>query len=363
MKVWIDVDNPPQVQYLSPFARAFAAAGHEVTVTARDYGATLDLLAAAGVHAVSFGTRVGSSKARKAAAVAIRAYHLRRLFAREGAPDVLLAASRSAAVAARTLGIPSFIVADYEHANVSAYRFTRSTFLHPSVVDPAAFTRRGIAPERVVAFEGIKEDITFATVDVDAAEPYPVPGDPGAVRVLFRPPSETSHYYDAASSALARAALAHLARGGAQVVLSPREPAQIRLLEGLPWAHEPHVLPRPVGFLSLLKAVDAVVCAGGTMFREAAYLGVPAYSIFRSETAAVDTWLQDIGRARLIEDEAGLKEIAIQRRGPISPLRSNPRLVDDVVALVTGPVTQNGCDHGGHVRALHADLQRPPAPG
>ena len=42
MRVWIDIDNPPQVQYLSPFERAFARLGAEVVVTARDYDQSFD---------------------------------------------------------------------------------------------------------------------------------------------------------------------------------------------------------------------------------------------------------------------------------------------------------------------------------
>ena len=48
--VWIDIDNPPQVQYLLPFRRAFEERGFDVVVTARDYGITLELLRDRGVR-------------------------------------------------------------------------------------------------------------------------------------------------------------------------------------------------------------------------------------------------------------------------------------------------------------------------
>ena len=56
-------------------------------------------------------------------------------------------------------------------------------------------------------------------------------------------------------------------------------------------------------FVALLKSVDAVVCAGGTMLREAAYLGIPAYSIFQSRMGGVDLRLEQLGRAVLLRDE------------------------------------------------------------
>ncbi|HEU4975473.1 MAG TPA: DUF354 domain-containing protein [Baekduia sp.] len=336
MKIWLDIDNPPQVQYLLPFRDAFRDAGAEVVVTARDYGDTVAMLEAAGVDAHVFGTRTGRGMARKGAALARRVWDLNRFFARTGRPDALLAASRPAAVTARRLGIPSYIIGDYEHANVSVYRFTRSVILHPDVVDPRAFTDRGMRPDRVQAFRGLKEDLSFAGVDVDAIPPAdigPVPDD--AVRVLFRPPSETSHYYSEASSSLAAATLRHLADQGALVVFSPREREQVRMLEGLPWAHEPIVLQRPLPFIALLKSVDAVVCAGGTMLREAAYLGIPAYSIFQSLPAAVDRELERLGRAVVIGGVEGLPRLQpVRRDGPLERLDSNPRLLDELAELV-----------------------------
>ena len=32
MRVWVDIENPPQVQYLTPLASAFADAGADVVV-------------------------------------------------------------------------------------------------------------------------------------------------------------------------------------------------------------------------------------------------------------------------------------------------------------------------------------------
>jgi predicted glycosyltransferase len=335
VKVWIDIDNPPQVQYLLPFRAAFETAGVRTVITARDYGATVRMLRAAGVEAEVFGARVGSGRLRKVAGLLARARELGAFFARAGAPDVLLAASRASAVAARRLGIPSFIVGDYEYANVSVYRLTGSTILHPEVIDAEVFRRRGLRARQVVSFRGVKEDLTFAGVDVDAIAPHDLgPTPPGAVRVLFRPPSETSHYFDAASTDMARATLRHLALDGALVVFSPREPGQVAYLDGLPWRHRPVVLERPVPFVPLLKSVDAIVCSGGTMLREAAYLGIPAYSIFRSEIGGVDRWLERIGRAALLSGPQDLHRIALRPRGPLQRLDSNPKLLDELVSLI-----------------------------
>jgi predicted glycosyltransferase len=53
--------------------------------------------------------------------------------------------------------------------------------------------------------------------------------------------------------------------------------------------------------LNLIWNSDLVVSGGGTMNREAAALKVPAYSVFRGKTGAVDRYLSREGRLVLLE--------------------------------------------------------------
>jgi predicted glycosyltransferase len=345
MKIWIDVDNPPQVQYLVPFAAAFEARGIEVLLTARDYGETCDLLRACGVSAHVVGSRFGRGRLRKgfgslSRASALAAHVVRssgplhaRFSAMSALPDALLCASRSSALAAAALRIPSFVIADYEHASVGVYRLTGSTFLHPESVDTTTWLERGLRSSQLRPFRGIKEDISFAGIDLDAVPALDLPGD--EVRVLVRPPAEDSHYFDGDSRRLALELLRMLAtREGVRTVFAPRYPRQRADVEALDWCVEPVVLTEAVPFTSLLKAVDLVVCSGGTMLREAAYLGVPAYTILRSEIGGVDRWLESIDRVRVLADERDLERIAFRRRGPFAPLRTNPLLLDELAETV-----------------------------
>jgi predicted glycosyltransferase len=338
VKIWIDIENPPQVQYLLPFRDAFAAAGVEIVVTARDYGATFALLGAAGVEFHRFGSRVAGGRARKGTAVGRRALALWRFFDRSGRPDAVIASSRAADVAARILRVPSFQLCDYEHIDTTVPRLTRSTLLHPDAIPPTEFLRRGLRREQLHAFRGFKEDLTFAGVDVDAVTPLDLGLPPDRVRVLFRPPAETSHYYRRESMTMALATMRHLAAAPAVVVFSPRLAEQRRYLDRFDWTHPPVLLDRPAPFVALLKSVDAVVCSGGTMLREAAYLGIPAYSIFQSEIGGVDRRLEELGRARLLRRPADLDRIELRRRRPLRRLDSNPDLRDELVQVVLGAV-------------------------
>lgn len=335
MRAWIDIDNPPQVQYLAPFAGAFQRLGVDVVVTARDYGITLELLRARGIGHGVVGREFGASRMQKLRGTTGRAVRLVRALSRAGRPDFVLSTSRSGAMAAWLMRIPSFMVLDYEHAELGSFRLFGTTIMHPGAIDPAVFRAKGFAAGRLVAFDGIKEDITFAGRDLDAVGPH----DFGVARdglrlVLVRPPSETSHYFQAESRALTHAVLERLAaESGLRVVFSPRHPAQVADLREHAWRNEPIVLERPVEPVALLKAMDWVVCAGGTMVREAAYLGVPAISIFRSEAGAVDRSLERAGAMRFVECAAQLDAIDWQARGGgAGRVARHPEILDELAA-------------------------------
>jgi uncharacterized protein len=340
LTVWVDIDNPPQTRYLLPLARRFEEAGHEVTITARGYGDTLAILESDGVAFEAIGSSFGKGLPRKLVGLGVRARQLNDFVRRQQQrPSLVLTGSRSATLAARRLEIPSFVIVDYEYVDLLVFWASRTNIVFPSVIDPARFRRHGISAERLIPFEGLKEDLSFADVDFGSVPGHDFGETNGAPRVLFRPPAEESHYYRRASRDLALELLRYLAGKGAKVVFSPRFDWQIRYLDSVPhWAEDPVVLDRPIPFVSLLKGVDAVVSAGGTMLREAAYLGVPAYSIFRSRIGAVDRHLESAGRLCMLRSPADFSRIELRARGSLRPLRGESHVADDVSSVIVDRV-------------------------
>ena len=333
LRVWVDVENAPQVQYLAPLAEAFAERGDEVVVTARDHGIALELLRERGLPFRAVGAHGGSSGAGKAVSVLQRAAALGLCSARRR-PSMVVGASRPAALAALGLRVPSFTIVDYEFVELRSFRLARTNVLHPRVVGEA-LRARGVAPERLVPFEGLKEDITFAGRDLGAVEPYPLEAAADLARVLVRPPDDRSHYHADASSELTRAVLEHLAsRADVLTVVSPRYPEQLDAIGRLDWRIPPVLLARGVPFLPLLRAVDAVVSAGGTMAREAAYLGIPAYTTFGGRIGAVDRHLVQLGRLRALGAHDEIAALRFERVEGFSPLAENPRIVQTLVSAI-----------------------------
>lgn len=343
MKAWLDIENPPQVQYLLPCRQVLLDRGAEVVVTARDDGYTFRQLRDRGVEFRPVGSRLGAGLARKAVGTLRRAAGLRRAVREGGTPDFVLGASRPATIAARALGIPAFVIVDYEHAHLRLYGLAGATVLHPDQIDEDVLVARGLRRADLVAFRGLKEDISFAGTDLDAVEAHRFPGlEDGPVRVLFRPPAEHSHYFRSESRDVSLAVLAALARRpDVVVVYSPRLPWQSSYLDELPFANHPVLLDSPLPFVPLLKGVDAVFSSGGTMLREAAYLGVPAFSLFRSAIGSVDRYLESLGRLRILEsaDEVAGLDLARGRREPV--LRANPHAVQDIADVILARVSRS----------------------
>lgn len=92
---------------------------------------------------------------------------------------------------------------------------------------------------------------------------------------------------------------------------------------------------RPVDGPSLVAAADLVVSAGGTMNREAAALGVPAYTPFAARLGAVDRSLIAEGRLRRLERPEDVEPVP-RERGARPPLRDPEILVDLILGTTAG---------------------------
>jgi predicted glycosyltransferase len=327
--VWIDIDSPPQVQYLLPFKPVFEQLGANVTVTARDVGITYELLERSGARFHRVGGGFGRSTVRKATGNVQRAVGLIRLLLREGRPDISIGNARAAVLAAAALRATSFVILDYEHSHVATYVLARSYVLHPEAIDAKTLRARGFSHDRLIPFTGLKEDISLQAVDLERVEP-PSFGEmaPDVVaKVLVRPPAEESHYYREESRTLTLELLRYLSkRRDALVIFSPRHPWQLDDLAGLSWINPPVALTKSIPALSLLKGVDLVISAGGTMVREAGYLGIPAYSTFQSSIGQVDRYLESIGRITMITSPGDFERIRIAPAPRLQPLNLNPNL-------------------------------------
>jgi predicted glycosyltransferase len=131
--------------------------------------------------------------------------------------------------------------------------------------------------------------------------------------VVLRPLASMSLYHRGVENTVFDDVLAHLLESDAQVVLLPRTPAQADSFAG---ARGVVIPSHPVDGPSLVWVADAVISAGGTMNREAAVLGVPTWTTFAGALGAVDRWLIEQGRMRVLERA---DDLVIAKREPLAP--------------------------------------------
>lgn len=333
--VWIDIDNPPQVQYLVPVASELERRGFRVVITARDNSITHKLLQDLGTGFIPVGRTFGKQKWRKITGVIGRALRLVSVMRRHS-PRMLLCASRSGALAARLLGIPGFIICDYEHAELNSYTKLGTYVAFPDAISPGVFESRGFAPDRLLPFPGLKEHLTFYGRDVAAEETFCPPGlDPAHVVVAFRPPAAETHYYSQKSKQVYQALMDDLSRrNDIHLVFLPRYPWQVEQLDGWDWQCPVFVPTDPIPPVPLLKGADLVISSGGTMLREAAFLGVPSYSIFQSAIGEVDKGLEKTGQLVLIGGIEDFDRIGLEKKTSAGTTSGAADTMDRLLALI-----------------------------
>ena len=308
MRVWIDVTNSPHIVFFRPLVALLEAGGHDVTITARDFAQTLELLEDASlVHTVVGPPHGGSSRIGKVRAMASRLRALRR-FARGRGFDVALShASHELPLVARSLGIPSSYAFDYEFALAQHTLGCRAAtrVVVPDVIPQDRLNRLGARSRKVVRYPGLKEEYYLHGFEPDPGVLDALGLDRSRILAVVRTPPEVSLYHRHGSSLFADV-LERLGRDPAvQAVVLPRTPAQRDALRGadLPSLIVPE---RAVDALSLVALADLVVSAGGTMNREAVALGTPVYTTFSGRLGAVDEELLAKGRLGRLNDAAEL---------------------------------------------------------
>jgi predicted glycosyltransferase len=219
---------------------------------------------------------------------------------------------------------------DYEHAAGMHHWNGRlaTRVLVPDAIPEAALARYGMRPPKLVRYPGLKEEYSLADARLDPDGVRAELGLDERLVAVLRPPPEVTLYHRGHSGEVFAATLERLLDAPeAQVVVLPRTEDQRAALRG-----RPAIVPeRPVDGPSLIAAADVVISAGGTMNREAAVLGVPAYTPFAARLGAVDRRLIAQGRLRRLERPGDV--VLTRRDGAAAPALRDPEWLLDLILL------------------------------
>ncbi len=330
MRIWVDCTAAAHPVVLRPVIALLRERGHEVAITARDYGQTEGLLERFGLEYESFGTHGGAATGSKALALGRRSAALAR-WARPRRFDLAIGhGSVDVAAVGTVLRIPQAQMQDYEFAGLQrklAWRAARRVIV-PDAIPIERLEAAGARASKLVRYPGLKEDYYLADFTPDPAvlaalglTELGVDRDRGAderIVVVVRPPPETSAYH--AENPLYEGVVDRLCGDPQAItVLIPRTERQRRAAAE---RRDPSLIvpATAVDAQSLIAYSDLVVSAGGTMNREAVALGVPVLTIFSGRMGAVDERLIADGRLGELRDPGDLE---LRKRsgepGPVDP--------------------------------------------
>jgi predicted glycosyltransferase len=311
--------------------------GHEVEITTRDYGQTLQLLELHGLDATALGRHGGRSELGKARSLVSRLRALRR-WARPRGFDLALAhGSHELTLSARALGIPSATTHDYEFALLQHHLGMRAAtkVVVPDSIPAERLKRFGVEPPKLLTYAGLKEEYYLADFEPDAHVLDEWSIERSNILVVLRPPPDVSQYHRHGNPLFAQT-LDYVGREETvRAVVLPRTEEQRDYVMGL--ALPSVIVPdRAVDAQSLIALADVVVSAGGTMNREAVALGVPVYTTFTGRLGGVDEVLIQTGRLKPLTDPHALE---LRKRDGQSGnrVRRDPALMLDLLlsALAT----------------------------
>jgi uncharacterized protein len=334
MRVWVDCTAAAHPLVLRPIVERLREAGHDVSITAREYGQTVGVLERLGLEHEVVGRHADAGVAAKAAAVATRSSALAR-WARPRQFNLAIGhGSVDVAVVSAALRLPLAQMQDYEYAGIQrqvAFRVARRVLV-PEAIPVAAMRRAGAVPWKLYRYPGLKEDYYLQDFAPDPAVLDQLGLDRERLVVVVRPPPETSAYH--ARNPVYEGVIERLAaEPSVHAVVIPRSGRQRSALEERAARNEARTLivpRRAIDAQSLVAYADLVVSAGGTINREAVALGTPVYTLFSGRLGAVDRGLVDAGRLRVLRD-AGQLELR-RRTAPVG-VRS-PRDPAPLVAAV-----------------------------
>jgi uncharacterized protein len=308
MRVWVDFTNTAHVLVLRPLVELMEREGHEVTLSARPLSHTVELLADWGHPHVVLGRYGGARRAGKALAAVDRVAKLTEFGRRREFDCAIAHGSTDLPVACRTLGIANTTMLDYEWATLQHHVNCRlaTRVLAPDAIPAGRLARYGARPPKLVRYPGLKEEYYLAGFEPDPSVLDELGVDRGRTLCVVRTAPSYAMYLRGSPDALLPRVLARLNDADAQTVVLARTPEQAHTVAEL-GLERLIIPPRAVDGRSLVAFADLLVSGGGTMNREAAVLGTPAWSIFEGRLGAVDEMLIGEGRLRVLRDPAEIR--------------------------------------------------------
>jgi hypothetical protein len=362
LTVWIDLANAPHVAFFVPIIHELERRGHFCLLTARRFNHTVELARLAGLDPIAVGKHGGDGHVGKLLNLTTRVKRLIDSVAQYRPAVAVSHNSYPQAVAGRIRRMPVLTIMDYEGqpANHIAFR-AASKVIVPHMFPAAELRRFGARKRKTVRFCGFKEQVYLHDYVplADALErlirqlELPEEWERNQhMLITLRTPATMAAYHRFRNllfdSLLERIGTLQ----NATAVLLCRNFEQERYYRvRFPFVHIPR---QQLNGTELLYHSDYVFSAGGTINREAAILGVPAYTLFAGELPAVDRDLIALGRLHSLQCQNDIDSLRLEKQRKLPVLR-NPGLVsffaDHIEAMGRGQGAKSSRTQNGRHRS------------
>ena len=249
--------------------------------------------------------------------------------------------SRAQVLAAWLLRIPVMTIYDYEFVYSELFSRMATKLLLPETIPSLTLERQHVNMKKVIRYPGFKENVYLSGWHNSPGVMDELKLDPRRLIITVRPPATWAHYQDPFSEVLFRALVERL-RGDrdAQVIVLPRTREQgEKLKSSYGMRSAPfQVSDKAVDALSLMAHSDAVLSGGGTMAREAAIIGTPAYSLFAGKPGAVDAALERDGKLTILRKIEEVRNLRFEKsarsfRSNTADARTGEVILQHIIAL------------------------------
>jgi len=323
-KVWLDITNSPHVVFYYPILKKIKEHGYEVVISAREYAQIKGLLKLFNIEHFMIGKHMKKNKFKKLVGFVIRSNKLYK-FAKDKNINVAISmGSHDMMMAAKRLNIPHLTLFDYEYSFGHHISFRLSNIiLSPKGVSKKILDNFG-AKDKVIFYPGLKEQFYIHYYLNGYNEKYGSTAqainqllniDGKRIVVVIRPEATQAHYQTNKNSicfSLVEYLDSH--PKNPVIVILPRVESQKRQYVSRRFKNV--IIPNEaVNGIELIACCDLVIGAGGTINREAAAIGTPAYTIYQGgKMCAVDNMLIETKRMVHIKSENDFNKIKVEKK-------------------------------------------------
>lgn len=312
--VWIDLDNSPHVLIFRPIIGELQARGVNVSITARDFAQTIQLLELYGISFKKIGRHGGKNKIYKILNLLHRAFQLYQ-YARKKTFDLALShGSRTQLIAAKFLSIQSILMLDYEYTEHWIFNNFSTYLLIPKHIPDLRLKQVNFNLAKIIRYNGFKEEIYLPDFKADRDFRLRLNIDKDKILIVIRPPGMVGNYHDSLSEKLFLLLLDKILLEKNAYPLVVSRTKEDRQLIYNKYNNKVKFLEKTVDGIQLIWNSDIFISGGGTMNRESALLGIPTYSIFTGRKPFLDLYLENLGKLTFIDSLDKIKLLKITKR-------------------------------------------------